>query len=364
MRKQRVHRTPVAQQVKKEELWYNANLKLDFVNDDQVCHSPKVARTLFSRAVEAEETLQKDISLFNKDELTKLFVSTNMVRPSYFTNICSILTMYVKYCIKKGIANEQNLSVIQELKSNGIPADEVVNKSYYFSDEDVVERTSLILEKAGYDLNYYARFVVINFLLFHQVDYPDIINLICDNVHLNENGKSFITVTRDVSKFKEKYVQENIEIPECVLPYFDSCLNATSYQMFSNGRTAPIYKHRYLIVPRCNGHDYERKDKGAAKSSTYQQILRTIRETSTTISEQYTDEIPNSIDVYNSGVFLAVHRRLERYEDKTLYTEDVVESMYRISYGRVAQLLRDEYPFWLANLKRQAENDERLKSLL
>lgn len=331
---------------------YNQEQKEEFINDES--HDKIGVYTFFRRSAQTETEFSKDVSVFTQDNLVDLFVNANWTSPKTVENMTSVLSMYVDWCIKHDKAHEDEYYTLQRFKRDGIPPDRIINKSYYFSESDLIERSSYLFMFYGYDVNYYAKYIVLWWLAFQQLDFDDVASIEVDDVDLTNET---VTVKRSDPLTKEEFKREVLKISPQMYKYFALTKKATEYTPFNLNQRRPLSRGKYLLYHMYHTVPVDNPDIKIDKAviSTWTRVMTKLNDqlkkdmkANKQTSHPYLDEIPNFNDVYKSGLFCKLYSRCGT--DAT--AKDVKECMVRTHKLREPSKLLADYQVWLANRKR------------
>ena len=323
---------------------YNHEQKIKFVDGDKK-HDKYAMYTFFRMVRPMEEQLRQDVSTFSKEDLIELFINNDWINTKTKINMSSVLSMYVDWCVENNYVDQTAISEVKQFKKDGIPPERIVNKSYYFSEDDLIDRTTCLFVYFDYDVNYYAKWVVLWWLTFNQIEFDDA--AIIENTSVNLNNRT-INVKRLSKGTLQQYQNEVLQIPIKMYKYFERTIEADSFWVSGFNHYRKLNKRKYLLYLNGNNDNQEIVDRGMINTCT-----RMMTEMNELLRKQsrnhlFLDEIPDIKDVYKSGLFCKVYT----VYGETATAKDIQSCMIREPRYREAKSLEYDYQVWLANRRR------------
>lgn len=327
-----------------------------------------------------EVRFDRDLCKFTQQQFVDMFVELQWFTYKTFQNYSTMYKKYIEWCCDVNEITTEQMYECFKYKKEGIPPERIINNSYYYSEKDLERRAKKLFEISGYHPSYYSWAMVAYWLSFHQLSFEDIMEIKCSDVIYDSSG--FIGEIR-VNRYnkseeqgfnrgyvvKQQYQTQVLNIPYCMIKYFEYCINAkTVTTMIGEMRVPP---HLYLLPTKNRDNfDYDRK----ATGDDFYMMKRLTKRLNDQlryadmVATDYVDEVPQFELIYKSGLFSQVNKSLvggEMYDKafiKVCRTRDIINCSVKWydEKSREPQYLREEYSIWACNCQRQYEKAQLL----
>lgn len=341
---------PIKVKTNKNEGYYNNERKnkfLNFISETSVAEGTMISLSSFFHGTrQDEQRLNKDICEFTFDEIRRVFALKGWNRLQLRINYTKHFKDYVEWCCQQQLVSKEQYEVACNFKTFSPTDEDFIEKSYYFSEDDLVYRGTILLKKTDLTVTYYARAVIMWFMYFHQLEFDDMKKIRKTDVSLENRT---VYVQRRNELVKDKWKSETLKIPRCMTMYFNSALNDTML-VDRSGHMRNIPASNMLLYPQ--GKAYQPDDEMV---DTYlPEITRNMKKINSTLdvdSELY-NEIPTKEYVTKSGIFCEVFKQYKnripaRWQMEQFLPKEETDT-------KIARYVKD-YQMWLANRRRVIE---------